>query len=183
MIFQLRGCSGSGKTWVVRQLFDTYRFREVKNRSGDIMGYYSKEVNLFVLGKYTTSCGGGDTIKTQDETCERIEKAVKKGYNVLFEGLIASHIAKRYADLYSRHNNSYFIFLDTPLEKCREQITSRRIANGMDPGKVAKNVEKDYTSTHRSRVNMNTMGVPKNNLKLYSSEKALRFIKKKLEES
>lgn len=184
MIFQLRGCSGSGKTWVVRELFDNYETKPIKDKSGNIVGYYLKELNLFIVGKYTTSCGGCDTISTQDETVERVEKAVKKGYNVLFEGLIASHIAKRYAELYFRHpDTTYFIFLNTDLEKCREQITERRRKNGMDTSKVAKNVEKDYTSTMRSRINMKDMGVPKKNLRLLSSSDSLAFILKKLKET
>lgn len=181
MVFQIRGTSGSGKSWVVRQLFNRYSFSEVKSK-GIIMGYYCKELNLFIVGKYTTSCGGTDTIKTQDEICSRVEKACEKGWHVLFEGLIASHIAQRYADMYFRHEGeAYFIFLDTPFDSCVENILKRRAEAGtLNSKSPAKNTRKDYDSTHSSMTNMIKMGVPKKYIKLTSSEKALGLILKKL---
>jgi hypothetical protein len=130
------------------------------------------------------ACGGCDTVKSQDEICERILKAVNRGWNVLFEGLICSHISKRYAELYhnlrDRGIRVRFIYLSTPLEKCRSNINLRRAKQGKSP-KVAKNTEKDYTSTHNSRNNMAGMGVRENHMPLLSSKKAYRYILHQLE--
>lgn len=183
MVIQIRGTSGSGKTWVIKKLMKAYRFKPIVTRSKEIKGYYCRDLNLFIVGKYVTACGGCDTIKSQDEICQRIKKALKKGWNVLFEGLICSHIAARYADLYKQCTQQQvpvkFIFLDTPLEVCRKNINFRRAERGKPPVQ-AKNTEKDYTSTHRSRENMHRMGVPNRDMPVISSSKAYGYILKHL---
>lgn len=184
MLIQIRGTSGSGKTWIINSLRSKYDFKPIK-KNGLIMGYYSKELNTFLVGKYETACGGCDSIKTQDETCNRIRKGLSKGWNVIFEGLICSHISKRYADLYKELTDNgkrvEFIFLNTSLEKCRENINKRRALAGKEPT-TAKNTEKDYTSTRKSRKNMNSMGVPNSDMPIMSSEKALAHILEVLNE-
>lgn len=185
MVIQIRGTSGSGKTWIIHRIMERYPFTPVVSKSKEIKGYYCKELNLFIVGRYTTACGGCDTIKSQDEICKRIKKATDRGWNVLFEGLICSHIAARYAELHKRYRQEgipvRFIFLDTPLEKCREQINLRRAERGKPPT-TAKNTEKDYTSTHRSRENMHSMGVPEKDMPLLSSKKAYRDILEHIKE-
>lgn len=185
MIIQIRGTSGSGKTWIVNRLMRCYEFKPIVSKSKEIKGYYCKDLNLFIVGKYTVACGGCDTIKSQDEVCKRIHKAAKNGWNVLFEGLICSHIAARYAGLHKQYSEQgipvRFIFLDTPLEECRKNINTRRAKKGKPPV-MAKNTEKDYTSTHRSRVNMHTAGVPNKDMPLLSSGKAYKYIVQHLTE-
>jgi cytidylate kinase len=178
VVIQIRGTSGSGKTYIVNQLFKKYRFKKITQK-GEIMGYYCSKMNLFIVGKYETACGGCDSIKTQDEICRRIRKGVSNGWNVLFEGLICSHIAARYAELYKELVDQRvavkLVFLSTPLEKCRENINLRRAKKGKPPV-FAKNTEKDYTSTHKSRENMAAMGVPVEDMPIYSSEKTLKKV-------
>lgn len=179
MIIQIRGTSGSGKTWVIKNILDKYEFKPIVNSKSEIQGYYSKEVNLFIVGKYETACGGCDSIKTQDEIVRRIKRAYSKNWNIVFEGLICSHIARRYAELYlwlkERDTEVKFIFLSTPLEKCKKNINKRRIEAGKPPT-VAKNTEKDYLSTQKSRENMNGLGVSKKDMPMLSSKEALEYI-------
>lgn len=179
MIIQVRGTSGSGKTWIVNRLMEEYPFKPIASKKGEIKGYYSETLNLFIVGKYTVACGGCDTVKTQDEICRRIRVAVKKEWNVLFEGLICSHISKRYAEIYTEMEDAgiktRFIFLSTPLEVCRKNINTRRAKRGKPPV-FAKNTEKDYTSTHRSRDNMAEMGVPKKHMPKLTSDEAYAYI-------
>ena len=178
MLIQIRGTSGSGKSFIVNKLMSKYSFKPIYQNSL-IMGYLCEDLNLFIVGKYTTACGGCDSIPTQDEICRRIKVALKKGYNVLFEGLICSHIAKRYAELYfackKRGIPVKYIFLSTPLEVCRENINKRRAKVGKPPVS-AKNTEKDYISTHKSRENMITMGVAADDVPLLASKPAYRLI-------
>ena len=184
MIIQIRGTSGSGKTWIINQLRLEYEFKPIK-KGDTIMGYYCKEINTFLVGKYETACGGCDSISTQDEACNRIRKAVNKGWNVIFEGLICSHIAKRYADLYKEMKEQgievKYVFLNTPLHKCRNNINARRALAGKEPT-TAKNTEKDYTSTKKSRKNMNLMGVPTKDMPILTSNGALEYILELLKE-
>lgn len=185
MLIQIRGTSGSGKTWIIKKLMSEYEFNPIK-KNGVVMGYYCEELNTFLVGKYETACGGCDSIKTQDETCSRIRKALNKGWNVIFEGLICSHISKRYAELYEelteKGEKVEYIFLNTSLEKCRDNINKRRAQAGKPPT-TAKNTEKDYTSTRKSRKNMNSMGVPNKAMPILSSDKALAHILELLEEN
>lgn len=178
MVIQLRGTSGSGKTWIINKLMEKYTFVPVKVH-GKIFGYKCKEINLFIPGKYETACGGCDAISTQDEICRRIKIGVKNKYNVLFEGLICSHISQRYAQLYLELKKAsietYFIFLNTPLATCRENINKRRAKAGKPPTN-AKNTEKDYISTRKSRKNMKNLGVPIENMPVLSSESAYEKI-------
>lgn len=185
MLFQIRGTSGSGKSYIVFKLFEKYSFKKITTKNGKVMGYYCKQLNLFIVGRYETKCGGCDSIPTQDEICRRVRKGLKNGWNVLFEGLICSHTAKRYAELYAEASSkgieTFYIFLDTPLEKCRENINKRRASLGKPPT-TAKNTEKDYTSTHKSRENMHTLGIPNRNMPILNSKETYKFILKKLRE-
>ena len=178
MLIQLRGTSGSGKSFIVNKLMDKHKFKPVYEK-GEIMGYLCKDLNLFIVGKYTTACGGCDSIPTQDEICRRVRLGLKKGWNVLFEGLICSHIAERYAKLYKacmkRNIPVAYIFLNTPLEKCRQNINKRRAKAGKPPV-TAKNTEKDDTSTHRSRENMLNMGVSDSDMPVLSAKQAYQYI-------
>lgn len=178
MLIQIRGTSGSGKTWIIKQLMSEYEFKPIK-KNGVVMGYYCEELNTFLVGKYETACGGCDSIKTQDETCSRIRKALNKGWNVVFEGLICSHIAERYANLYkdltAEGTDVKYIFLNTPFSQCIENINIRRQEAGKPPV-IAKNTRKDYDSTKKSRKNMHSMGVPNEDMPIMSSDKALKYI-------
>ena len=146
---QIRGTSGSGKTWIIKKLMNEYKFTPVIVNE-KIFGYKSKQLNVFIPGRYETACGGCDTIKTQDEICRRVKLGIKNGYSVLFEGLLSSHLAERFFKLYSELNesnvDSYFIFLNTPLSTCEENINKRRLEAGKSP-KKAKTVESHYHST------------------------------------
>lgn len=184
MLIQIRGTSGSGKSFIVNKLMNKYKFKPICEK-GEIMGYLCKDLNLFIVGRYTTACGGCDSVPTQDEICRRIKIGLKKGYNVLFEGLICSHIAERYAKLYKdcikRGISVTYVFLDTPLEKCRQNINKRRAKAGKPPV-TAKNTEKDYISTHRSRENMLNMGVADSDMPVLSAKQTYKFIMSSLEE-
>ena len=183
MLIQIRGTSGSGKSFIVNKIMSRHKFKPIYEKD-EIMGYLCRDLNLFIVGKYTTACGGCDSVPTQDEICRRIKIGLKKRYNVLFEGLICSHIAKRYADLYfackKRGIAAKYIFLDTPLDVCRSNINKRRAKAGKPPT-TAKNTEKDYTSTHKSRENMVTMGVNVDDVPLLSAKQTYKFIMSSLE--
>lgn len=184
MLVQVRGTSGSGKSFIAFKLLNKYNFEPVQKK-GKIIGYYAEECNLFVVGKYETACGGCDSIKTQDEICSIVVNALKKGYNVFFEGLLCSHLAERYAKLYriaKKHTDTVtYIFLNTPVEKCASNVNKRRAEKGQPP-KECKTLESHYHSTFKSRVNLMGYDVPEEDLPIMSSKEAYRYITKKLKE-
>lgn len=134
MIINLRGTSGSGKSTAVRYVMAGGSVSEVRADPVDKhpIGYaVSGAVDgvVSVVGKYTTACGGCDTIKTQDEICGRVRRFATDGH-VLFEGLLISHLFSRYAALSDELGGICFGFLDTPLEVCLERVRARRAARG-----------------------------------------------------
>lgn len=184
MLFQLRGTSGSGKTYIVNRLMSKYDFKKIlKNEK--IVGYYCQDLNLFLVGSYERTCGGCDTIKTQDEICKRILTGLKKGWNVLFEGLLPSHLAERYSKVYKwcehRDIPVRYYFLNTPVEICQENVQKRRIRDGKEP-RVAKTLESHHHSTFKSRENLIKMGVPEECLPVMGSKEIykdmLRLLRK-----
>lgn len=139
MILNIRGTSGSGKSTLVTTLMErdpdtSPIWSEDKRR---IVGYELRPYatgRLRVVGKYETACGGCDGIKTQDEVCERVREYAPMG-PVLFEGLLISHIYARYQALHHEltaggHGPYYWLFLDTPLEVCLDNVRKRREARG-----------------------------------------------------
>lgn len=137
MIINIRGTSGSGKSTLVYKFMDDYPVDKILNEKGKVQDYVAHTPwgQFFILGRYETQCGGCDTIKTQDEICDRIRKYVRKGH-VIFEGLLVSGIATRYfelaEELFEIKYGAPFImaFLDTPYELCIERIIERRKERG-----------------------------------------------------
>ena len=129
MIIQLRGTSGSGKSTIVREvmkrhLFMTPIFREGRRKP---IGYYSG--GLWVVGHYETESGGCDTIARLDDVYAEVELAAQKGYNVLYEGIMASGEYRRCVALSKEHKLAV-LALNTPIEECIVAILERRLSRG-----------------------------------------------------
>lgn len=131
-VINLRGTSGSGKTYIVRNILNHGKWEKWED-NGKILGYYNKETKWSVVGSYENTCGGWDGIKTQEETENRIRTLLSCGYSVVFEGLLISTITSRWLDFsreISPQANLLFCFLDTPIEECLVRVAARREAKG-----------------------------------------------------
>jgi len=117
VIFTLRGTNGSGKSYLIRKLLDSYPHRQVEG------GYFIPTLNLYVVGDYEHSSGGCDRIGTTEEVMEAIEKFHSSGGNVIFEGVIVSTVFKTWADF--GRERMVWLFLDTPLHVCAERVKKR----------------------------------------------------------
>ena len=143
MIINLRGTSGSGKTTVVRALMAKYPAIEplmVADERGreKIHGYECRMANfpgnppnLYVVGSYKNVCGGCDGIKTQDEICNRVRNYAGLAGDVVFEGLLISHLFSRYVNLdremsSTNSQQTIWAFLDTPEQVCVDRVKARR---------------------------------------------------------
>lgn len=142
MVIDIRGTSGSGKTTVARGILEAGS--SVPIRSGD-GGFFDRgkpecyEViipqvpkRVYVLGSYEQTCGGADSIGTQDEICRLVRKYAQQGH-VVVEGLLMSHLFSRYLALDRELAPIHYVwaFLDTPLELCLERVQARREARGV----------------------------------------------------
>lgn len=133
MIVNIRGTNGSGKSTLVLGLMTKYgRTAVIDTRNNKEIGYHIPELGAHAVGKYTTACGGCDTIKTQDETKERVKKWSAIGH-VVFEGILVSTIFGPWLDFSRQNGGMMWAFLDTPLDLCLERI---QIRNGGKPVKT-----------------------------------------------
>jgi ABC-type dipeptide/oligopeptide/nickel transport system ATPase component len=134
MIINLRGTNGSGKSTIVRQVmshFDMNPSRAIGRRQP--IGYFSSNTDkpkLWVVGHYETDCGGCDTITSLDDVYSEIVKAKQEGYNVLYEGIMASGEFRRCVQLHKQTHDVVVIALDIPISTCISAILERREQSG-----------------------------------------------------
>lgn len=157
-VFFVRGTSGSGKSTLVYNLTlnPAYEFKPVfmkgrPRRGGNQPhGYYSPVLNLFVVGSYETACGGCDAIDSVDEVFERARIALKKGRNVLMEGLILSGLSSKLAT-FADTNPVHIFLLNTNIQDCLERVRLRREARGesreLDPNNTLSKFKAALSST------------------------------------
>lgn len=162
MIINLRGTSGSGKTWAVRRLMDLAAAQGTAaqplnaeiSKPNKITGYrvgLPSGHPVYILGSYANTCGGCDTIKTQDEVCDRVRHYATQGH-VVFEGLLISHLFSRYQALDRELQPIPFVwaFPNTPLDVCLQRVQARRDARGRATTPLnPQNTTRDWYATFR----------------------------------
>jgi hypothetical protein len=150
-ILDIRGTHGSGKSFIPLSLLAKYEHREIISKpityAGPvgIVGYHIPELNLYILGKYTTACGGCDGIKTQDEIRARVNVFSQCGH-VLLEGILVAHTFGPWLE-FSAGRNWIFMINDTPLPECIRRVNARREARGQGPLLDPVNIIRDHKTT------------------------------------
>lgn len=151
MIINIRGTSGSGKSYVVYRLMEHFGHHPVLGRSGKIEVHrLGTQPPTYAIGKYTTACGGCDTVRTDgnsaDEIVARLHRYRTRG-NVIFEGLLVSNVIGRWVELAQAVPDFRWVFLNTSKEECVARITARRAAVGNEKPLNPKNtLDKHKTS-------------------------------------
>ncbi len=156
-VIDLRGGHGSGKSYLVHRIIKEYGPTEdIVDEDGDTIGVWVPKLDLRLAGRYNTTCGGCDTIRTQNYiqaiTDSLIEDAGPNG-NVLYEGALVSGIFGRYNEQAERWEAKgfrwHFLFLDTTLEQCFKNIGTRRVARGKEPEFNTKVTEQKFKDARR----------------------------------
>jgi hypothetical protein len=136
MIVNLRGPSGSGKSYVGHQLLDGYPHEEIFedgwNKFKPRLIGYKLPGNFYLLGSYRAAGGGLDTLSPHDRSAllPLIERYAKLGH-VFFEALVISSTVVTYIELANKIKQPFiFAFLDTPADLCIQQVYLR---NGGKP--------------------------------------------------
>ena len=152
MIINIRGTSGTGKSTLVRNLFNAQKTVGVREdyvlgkrdvlkptTKKKVVGYQLAN-GTHVVGRYETKCGGCDTIKMQDQVQRLVEEAwaTEEAKTVVFEGLLTCNSYGRWKELAEREP-FMFLFLDTPIEVCLDAVVARRL----EAGKTRKEAEPD----------------------------------------
>lgn len=147
-VYDIRGTHGSGKSTIPHTILEK-NFHETlmglpltyPGRVG-VLGYYVPDLNLYIIGKYASQCGGCDAIKTQDEIKARVDYYRAKG-NVLLEGILVAHTFGPWLD-FSRGRNWRFCILNTPLDECIRRVNARRAIRGREPIENTSNIVRDH---------------------------------------
>lgn len=132
-IVKLHGCSGAGKTTLVRNILRMgehhtcdYQGRE-KFTALTITGC---ALPIFILGSYENNCGGVDGISDAATVMEMIDTFAPVGH-VIHEGLLQSTYYGAMGEHSKKYGDRYiYAFLDTPIEVCLERVDARRAAQG-----------------------------------------------------
>lgn len=151
-VLDIRGTHGSGKSTVPLDLITKYA-KTVRKWVGkpltyegkeQLLGYYIPELNLTIIGRYETACGGCDGIKTQEEIKVRVLTASANSH-VLLEGILVAHTFGPWEE-FSRPwgPNWKFLFLDTPLAECITRVNARRAMAGKGELADPKNIIRDH---------------------------------------
>lgn len=153
LIINLRGNSGSGKTFTTRAFMERCKPLTTTGLSytdGPFLDYRGQR--WAVLGRYTNACGGCDTIKTQNEIVNRVQYWTRAGINVWLEGLIMSTIYGT-VGAYSEQFKSQWVFayLQPPIEECIRRIKARRRAAGNTKPLNEDNTRRRVSTIARNR--------------------------------
>ena len=135
MIVKLHGTSGSGKSTIAWRFLKDYPNAARTSEVGKIEAYDVRvpelTLPLYILGRYSTQCGGCDTLSA-DQQIDLLHCYAPLGH-VLYEGLLASEYYGRLGEASERYGKDHvFAFLDTPIDLCIERVKARRLAAGND---------------------------------------------------
>ena len=134
MLINLRGTSGSGKSTAVLGVLAQCPHKPIYGALGRLPEAYAFCARpVFVIGPYTSSCGGCDRIMPFALVPQLLEQYASKGH-VVFEGLLMSTFFGDVGRLLMETRDSVVMFLDTPLEVCIARVEARRrLAGNLQP--------------------------------------------------
>lgn len=143
-ILDIRGTHGSGKSWLVHKLLETYDHDDIEGENGDLLGYLLTAVDTAVIGRYEQTCGGCDGIRTADEIVQRVKDFSAHYRHVVLEGILVAHTFGRYHSLAMElaDRDYRFLFLNTPMNVCISRVRARREQAGnpkkLDPTNLVR---------------------------------------------
>jgi hypothetical protein len=128
-VVNIRGCSGAGKTTLVRRLMEVRGPAVPIVRTG-ARRYEGYQVGpgLRVVGDYERACGGAEGLK--DDEIDRVVRAYADHGGVIFEGLFITENVSRWRQLAVDLGTVTFAFLRPPADVCIERVLARRAEKG-----------------------------------------------------
>jgi len=180
LLINLRGTSGSGKTFIVRKFFELFGVTHLdkqgikKLSDGRVnLDYYPGAARveihgwnspIYFIGNYRPECGGLDTVPSQESCAKWALHHLSQGH-VICEGLLTSGLGP--GGIFCRtvmekaQTQARFVFLDTPIEKCIERIYERRKGRGDNrPLKENDHAGKKHRQIQNVIYTMRKMGYP-----------------------
>jgi energy-coupling factor transporter ATP-binding protein EcfA2 len=163
MIINYRGTSGSGKSHLIHTIKGLYPRVEPQkviwrdNPIGYVCYPDDGRPSLYLVGHYETTCGGCDTIDTIENVYKYVHRALDKGYDVLYEGLVLQSDTNRCIAL--KDKDLHVIFLDVHIDVCLDAVQSRRSERGDDRAFSPKNTIVKSTSFTAQKRKFTAAGV------------------------
>ena len=160
-VIQIRGTSGSGKTWVMKSLLTALGpFKEVFTEGRRNPLFYLNSSSTAILGAYRSACGGCDNIGSAAAVAELIQNLQEGVYSekpgvIICEGLLLSEDSKWTLQM----NDVRIIYLVTPVETCIQQILNRRAEAGNDKPLNESNTRNRVRVIERSRTKLLEKGI------------------------
>lgn len=108
-----------------------------------------------MLGHYETPCGGCDSIGSAPSIYKETMALAAMGMTVLSEGLLLSEDVK----WSSQMPDLRVLYLTTPVDRCLQQIGTRRASVGNDKPLNPANTTNRVAVIERSRVKLEALGV------------------------
>lgn len=198
-IYQIRGTSGSGKTWVAKNLIkhlesnifaEEYYSVMIEGRKKPLftVAKPSENLTLAILGHYESNCGGCDNIGSAAKVYKLIQ-AIREGEfkehnvtDIFCEGLLLSEDTKWTLELAKISEVKFkIIFLTTPVEKCIQQILKRRELVGNDKPLKEDNTRNRVRVIERAFDKLNQQPKLKGSLVKSSTNGAWKLLKYYLE--
>jgi len=155
-IVRLNGTHGSGKSTTVTRVMAKYGAERVmQDGQKKPIGYTTLLPNkeqLFIVGPYETACGGCDAVQPFARIWPLVEFGLERFSHVLFEGALLSTTFGHIGAQSERFGNDFiWAFMDTPVEKCRQRVNTRRAVRGADPLIDFTNVNAKWDTIDRLR--------------------------------
>lgn len=135
LLVKLHGTSGSGKTTVARALMAMAPARPLLSVTSRKPEAYEVHLPLcsellYVLGPYTATCGGLDSLNDINDHIRLLGRYGQMGH-VFYEGLLGSEYYGRIGRVSEAYGDQHlFAFLDTPIQVCLDRVQARRLARG-----------------------------------------------------
>ena len=169
-ILNIRGTNGSGKSSAVRALM-AHLGKPIPflfdNKEAGYRCKYAPDKPLFVLGKYTSACGGLDSSFSYkgaaDDVMLCLDLLAEKGH-VVCEGVVAmssygfGRLARFANNQKAKGNNVIFARLDTPAELCVQRVRARRKEAGNSKPFYPEKLLDKYASVIRSQEKLREAG-------------------------
>lgn len=167
MIIKICGTSGSGKTWVMRQVMEQlgpWLPQYVAGRKKPLWSL-SPSHNIAVMGHYESACGGCDNIGSAPEVYKAIRQVLESSQSrhasvprILSEGLLWSEDVKWTRELLNLAEVRS-VFLTTPLDRCLHQIQERRALVGNEKPLNPENTSNRVSVIERARLKSEGVGI------------------------
>lgn len=130
MIIVIRGTNGSGKSYAVRQVLAKGSIIDSMPERSSVIRLPKVKRPVLVIGPYIDgrSMGGCDCIRRPSEIYELVDRAIKRHWHVLLEGVVLA--TNPWFEYMDAGEDVRYALLDPPIHECLQNIWQRQRKKG-----------------------------------------------------